>query len=72
MKSRKLLVFILNEVAIIGVIVGLFLFANTTLTSLLPWAVGALVANGAAYATGNVLTKQIISKNYHEELTHEG
>lgn len=66
--NRKLQVFIINEIALLGVIVAVFLFASTNVVTLIPWAIGALVANGAAYATGNVVSKAIVSKNYHEGL----
>lgn len=66
--GRKLSVFIINELALLGVLVAVFLFAPSSIGTLVPWTIGALVANGAAYATGNVVTKAIVSKHYHEEL----
>lgn len=66
--NRKLHVFLINEIALFGVLAAVFLFAPDAVVTLVPWAIGALVANGAAYATGNVVSKAIISKNYHEEL----
>lgn len=68
MKSRKLLVFVINELALLGVLVAIFFFASSSVTTLVPWAIGALVANGAAYATGNVVSKAIVSKHYQEGL----
>ena len=69
--GRKLMVFIINEIALLLVLVAVFLFATDSVTTLIPWAIGALVANGAAYATGNVVTKAIVSKNYHAELDYQ-
>ncbi len=70
MKGRKVMVFVVNEVVMVLVLVALFLFSPENIPILSQWVLMSMVANGAAYATGNVVSKAIVSKNYHEGLSN--
>lgn len=71
MKCRKVMVFVVNEVVMVLVLVALFLFSPENIPILGQWVLMSMVANGAAYAAGNVATKAIVSKHYQEGLNDE-
>lgn len=72
--NRKLMTFIINELVLVLIIAMLFVRSTTSdtlLAQLIPWAFGALVANGIAFVTGNVLINKQKSENYHPEMDSE-